>query len=133
MLLVGLGLIPECFFQYFRGVGFRTDGNRGRCEEEDSVADSLLVTVNSPGCAGEKVYNALGLLVIEHVEVQENRLAITKMIDNLDRLFELTRLYDQDFTGGGGAGMLHHFLAVVGRENRTRHSFSNFYRSGIES
>lgn len=116
--LESLGLVPECFFDHFGRGGLGIDGDRRRSEEEYSIADSLLVTVDSPASARQKVDYALGVFVVEHVEIEEDRLTVSQMLDDVDRFFKLTRLDDEHFGYGLSIWVLEHFGTMIGGNRR---------------
>jgi len=60
------------------------------------------MSVDGVAGAREKIDDALRLLVVEHVQVQQNRLARAQVLDYLYRFFELARLDHEHFARSGG-------------------------------
>ena len=74
---------PEHIFDGFGRGRLGVDCHRGRCKQEDSVADALLMPVDGMSGAGEEIYDTLRLIVVQQVQVEQDRFARAQLFDNL--------------------------------------------------
>lgn len=111
-----MGVGPEDVFDGLGGRGLGADYDGGGGEEEDSVADSLLMAVDGVGGAAEEVYDSLALFGVQHVEIQQDALAAAEVLDDFQGLFERAGFDDHYFAAGGGAGVVDYLVADIAHE-----------------
>ena len=80
------------------GVGDR-DAAGG--EQEDALADALLVPVDGEGAACDEINRTLSLVRFHHRQIEDDGLALTQGLNGLGHFIEAARLHQIHLSSGG--------------------------------
>jgi hypothetical protein len=80
------------------GVGDR-DATGG--EQEDALADALLMSVDGEGASRDEIDRALSLIRFHHREIEDDGLALAQGLDGAGHFIEAARLHQIHLRSGG--------------------------------